>query len=29
MAMPFDAMKLHWVMMYAFLYAMAGVIDAS
>jgi agmatinase len=25
MAMPFDAMKLHWVMMYVFLYAMAGV----
>lgn len=29
MAMPFDAMKLHWIMMYVFLYAMAGVIDAQ
>ncbi|CAN5542436.1 hypothetical protein BH23CHL2_BH23CHL2_09340 [soil metagenome] len=29
MAMPFDAMKLHWVMMYTFLYAMAGVIDEA
>ncbi|MEZ4570757.1 MAG: hypothetical protein R2849_10615 [Thermomicrobiales bacterium] len=29
MAMPFDAMKLHWVMMYAFLYAMAGVIASE
>lgn len=29
MAMPFDAMKLHWVMMYVFLYAMAGVISAA
>jgi agmatinase len=28
MAMPFDAMKLHWVMQYVFLYAMAGVITA-
>lgn len=26
MAMPFDAMKLHWVMLYVFLYAMAGVV---
>jgi agmatinase len=29
MAMPFDAMKLHWVMMYVFLYAMAGVAAAG
>jgi arginase family enzyme len=29
MAMPFDAMKLHWIMMYVFLYAMAGVIAAG
>ncbi len=29
MAMPFDAMKLHWVMMYIFLYAMAGVIESD
>jgi hypothetical protein len=26
MAMPFDAMKLHWVMMYIALYALAGVV---
>lgn len=28
MAVPFDAMKLHWIMMYIFLYAMAGVTTA-
>jgi hypothetical protein len=28
MAIPFDAMKLHWVMLYIFLYAMAGVCAA-
>lgn len=26
MAMPFDAMRLHWCMLYVFLYAMAGVV---
>jgi hypothetical protein len=29
MAVPFDAMKLHWVLMYVFLYAMAGVAAAG
>ena len=29
MAVPFDAMKLHWIMMYIFLYAMAGVLAAT
>jgi hypothetical protein len=28
MAMPFDAMKLHWVMLYVFLYALAGVVES-
>lgn len=26
MAVPFDAMRLHWILMYIFLYAMAGVV---
>lgn len=29
MATPFDAMKLHWVLMYVFLYAMAGVAHSA
>lgn len=27
MAVPFDAMKLHWIMMYVFLYAIAGILQ--
>lgn len=29
MALPYDAMKLHWIMMYIFLYAMAGVASSE